>query len=34
MTDQINVDLVGLDADLGTDKHEVIRGLAAGVAPP
>ncbi|MCB0907037.1 MAG: PTS sugar transporter subunit IIA, partial [Nocardioidaceae bacterium] len=32
MTDMITADLVRLDADLGTDKDEVIRQLAAVVA--
>ena len=32
MTDLITVDLVRLDADLGTEKHDVIRALAAVVA--
>lgn len=32
MSAMINVDLVRLDADLGTDKHDVIRALAGVVA--
>ena len=32
MTDLITRDLVRLDADLGTDKHDVIRALAQVVA--
>jgi PTS system fructose-specific IIC component len=32
MTDLITTDLVRLDADLGTDKHDVIRALAGVVA--
>jgi fructose PTS system EIIBC or EIIC component len=32
MSELITPDLVRLDADLGGDKHEVIRALAAGVA--
>ena len=32
MADLITADLVRLDADLGTDKHDVIRALAGVVA--
>ena len=32
MTELITADLVRLDADLGTEKHDVIRGLADVVA--